>query len=247
MIEHSKIVPPEVSAADHGHATGRALFSAIPFVGGAAVEIFTALLTPQIERRRHEWMTAIGNAIEELQMRDANIVESLQHNEAFQSVLLQASWAAVRNHQSEKLIALKNAVINAAAGHTLEEDWMLLFVRYVDELTPTHFVVLNYLSINEPAIAFLESLQKLSQRFNDESGREVPADHFQLICDDLAARGLLRLSESIRDLPGVYGHTLLQVEDSPNDNPKILVTEYGRAFVSFVLMTKSHSAEEGTE
>jgi hypothetical protein len=234
MSENPDLTPPKISGADHAHATGRAVLSAIPIAGGAAVEIFNAVITPPIERRRQLWMAAVGSVIEQLQKTDANIVETLQNSEKFQSVLLHASWAAVRNHQDEKLTALKNAVLNAAQESKASEDLQLLFVRYVDELTPMHLVVMDFLARNEKEVAALESYQQLIDAFSAIAERQIDSIFFKLVCDDLKARSLVRISNDLKDFPGLYDVTSLAIEKSSSD-PKIIVTNVGRAFIEFVL------------
>ncbi len=178
-------------------------------------------------------MAAVGSAIEQLQKTDANIVGTLQDSEQFQSVLLHASWAAVRNHQLEKLSALKNAVLNAARGTKSSEDLQLLFVRYVDELTPTHLVVLDVLGKCEADVANLESYQDLFALFTAKTNKQIDNLFFKLVCDDLKARSLVRISDHLTDFPGLYDVDNIVAEDD-NKNPRILVTDLGRAFIAFI-------------
>ena len=62
----------------------------------------------------------------------------------FITTILQASQAAIRNHQEEKLEALRNAVLNSALPGAPAEDLQFMFVRYIDELTPWHLSVLKF-------------------------------------------------------------------------------------------------------
>jgi hypothetical protein len=232
---------PQAANGDHALVVVRALMGAIPVVGGSAVELFNAMVTPPIERRRRAWMESVSVAIRELYQNDSSILERIIEDEVFHSVLLDATWVAVRNHQSAKLAALRNAVVNAAAGQSFDEDWKLLFVRYVDELTPTHFVVMSFFVDNEAEIAYLDSLMKLADAVNSKCGNEVPSLYLKLICDDLAARGLIRISDKIRGLPGLYSESLLMIE-ATSSNPKLIVTDFGRGFVAFVLRSGCQSS-----
>jgi hypothetical protein len=234
MNEHPELTPPKLGPADHGHAVGRAALSAVPFAGGAAVEIFNAVITPPIEQRRHKWMASVGSALEQLQKANATIVETLQHSEQFQSVLLHASWAAVRNHQEEKLTALRNGVLNAARASNESEDLQLLFIRYVDELTPTHLVVMDFFVKHEKRVAELDSYQKLFVAFSENTHQKIDNLFFKLISDDLKARSLLRISNDLQDLPGLFEETSLGLETQSSD-PKVIATHLGRAFIDFVL------------
>ncbi len=72
------------------------------------------------------------------------LIERLGSDESFTTVLLSASQIAVRNHQREKLEALKNAVLNSALGVTPDETKRAIFLSLVDRLTPTHIVLLKF-------------------------------------------------------------------------------------------------------
>lgn len=139
----AKYKPPEQDKGDAAYAAGRAALSIIPAVGGVAVELFQFIVTPPIEKRRNEWMREIGQAIQQLE-RDRGInIEQLQSNEVFVDTLLQASQIALRNSQQEKLNALKNAVINSALPHPVEQTLQQMFLNWVDTFTVWHIRVLS--------------------------------------------------------------------------------------------------------
>jgi hypothetical protein len=48
MAEDNKYKPPEGIAADAAHTVARAGLSAVPYVGGAASELFSAVVTPPL-------------------------------------------------------------------------------------------------------------------------------------------------------------------------------------------------------
>ena len=231
MSTEPNLTPPKIDRADHGHATVRSGLGTIPFAGQAAVEIFNALLTPPIEKRRNHWMQSVASAIQELQKKENTLVERLQGDETFQSILLQASWAAVRNHQAEKLTALRTAVKNAAVA---SNETQLLFVRYIDELTPTHLVVMNFFVTHEKDVAHIASYTDLHACFVNTSGNDVEKMFFKLVCEDLNQRGLLRISAQVADYPGLYDVDILTT-DEISDLPHVVVSELGRAFTAFVM------------
>lgn len=231
MSDNSELAVPEKIAADHGHLAARVGISVVPYLGGPALEIFNALVVPPIEKRRYRWMELVGSSIRELQQKEGKIVERLQQDETFQSVLLQASWAAARNHQEEKLIALRTAIQNAAVA---SNDTQLLFVRYVDELTPTHLVVMNFFAAREKDVAGIAKFADLHEIFVKINGAEVEQMFFKLVCEDLHQRGLIRISSYLEDYPGLYDVTNIISEDT-KDLPYLVVSELGRSFVAFVL------------
>jgi hypothetical protein len=128
-------------------------------------------------------------------------------------------------------------VLNAAQGFKASADLQLLFVRYVDELTPVHLLVMSFFVKHEGDVAQFESYQKLFAAFS-EIKQKIDGPFFKLACDDLKARSLVRISDDLQDFPGLYDVTSLAVE-KPSSNPKIIVTDVGRAFFEFVLTDPS--------
>ena len=59
-----ELTPPETSGGDHAHAVTRAGLSSIPLVGGAAAELFSALVTPPLEARLEGWRETVGEALQ---------------------------------------------------------------------------------------------------------------------------------------------------------------------------------------
>lgn len=230
MSSNSELKLTEKTTGDHVHLGARAVISAIPLAGGPVLEIFNALVAPPIERRRNEWMESVASALKELQKKDSLLVERLQQDQIFQSVLLQATWVAVRNHQDAKLRALRIAIQNAAVA---SNDAQLLFVRYVDELTPTHLVVMSFFAKHEEEVAGIAKFGDLHKYFAKCEAFEVDQMFFKLVCDDLNQRGLIRISTHLEDYPGLYDVITISTEETKD--PYIVVSEFGRQFVDFVL------------
>src|SRR6266571_8793264 len=102
MKRDPELDPPKKTAGDAAHALIRAGLSAIPVAGGTAVELFQALVTPPLERRRDTWMREVGEAIQRLESEKKIQLDQLQKDEKFLDTLMQASGAALRTSQEEK-------------------------------------------------------------------------------------------------------------------------------------------------
>lgn len=59
-MANKKFQPPKKSAGDIAHTSAKAALSALPYVGGPAVELFQLVLQPPLEKRRAEWMERIA-------------------------------------------------------------------------------------------------------------------------------------------------------------------------------------------
>lgn len=143
MSEDDRYKPPRRTAADAAHAVARAGLSSIPYAGGAATELFSALVTPPLERRRHDWMERIGEGLRRLEQERKIKIEELRENESFIDTVMQASQASIRNSQAYKRQALRNAVLNAALPHPPDQALQHIFVDLVDTFTEWHIRILE--------------------------------------------------------------------------------------------------------
>jgi hypothetical protein len=137
------------TGGDAAHALAKAGLSAIPVVGGPAVELFQYVVQPPLEKRREAWMADVGQRLKDLESQGLKL-EDLQNNDEFITAVMHASQLALRTHQTEKLAALRNAVLNVAKGRAPEETIQHLFLDYVDSLTELHLQILKIFQAPAP-------------------------------------------------------------------------------------------------
>lgn len=141
----TKLQRPKPSTGDEVHASAGTALSMMPVVGGAAKEIFNAIVAPPLAKRQAKWIKSVVEKLKELEEKIEGFkIENLTENQNFLSIVTYATIIAIRNHQKEKLEALHNAVLNTALSHLIEEDFMHMFLNFVDELTPWHLRLLRY-------------------------------------------------------------------------------------------------------
>jgi hypothetical protein len=188
---------PKMSSGDVVHTGVKTVLSAIPFIGGSAAELFSSIITPPLTNRRDEWVSSIAIGLKELEDKVGGFcIEDLSHNEVFVTTLLHASQTAIRNHQVEKLVALKNAVLNTALSPSVDENTIMIFLSLVDTFTPWHLkVLLLFQNPNEWArlngLNFENAgapIHILQQAFNELRGRRELSDK---LVKDLYANGLM--------------------------------------------------------
>lgn len=142
---------PQKTSFDLAHSIAKAGISAIPLIGGSAAEIFAYIITSPLEKRRDEWIESIANKLLELESKIEEFrLSELSRNEEFITTLIYTSQVALRNHQNEKLEALKNIVLNEALLINIEQDKRLMFIKFIDDLTPSHIRLLLFL--NDPKV-----------------------------------------------------------------------------------------------
>ena len=133
----------KIKKSDLGHAIAKGALSTIPIVGGSVAEIFSLILEPPITKRRDAFLIAIYGELQSLSEKvdDFNI-EELVENEIFITSLTHAVPVAVKNHQIEKITALKNVVLNSALPNAPNEDKQLMFLDFIDSFTSWHLKLL---------------------------------------------------------------------------------------------------------
>jgi hypothetical protein len=139
---------------DVGHALTKAGLSAIPFVGGPVAELMNLIWEPALSKRRDGWLIGLAENLQLLTEKVEGFkLEDLSQNETFITTTIQASQAAIRTHQKEKLNALRNAVLNSALNTNLNDEIQLLCLSLVERLTVSHILILEYFSTCERGIS----------------------------------------------------------------------------------------------
>ena len=176
---------PEPSAKDYAYAILKGAISwlPIPIAGGVAAEILSLIISLPISKRQEEWVTSIAQGLVELQEKVNEFsLENLSENESFITTVLHATQVAIRNHQSEKLKSLRNAVLNTALSSNPDDEKQLMYLIDIDELTTLHLSHLSQIRYQkemtrEEVHLYFEG--KLDEHYADQ------------ILNDLVTRGLL--------------------------------------------------------
>ncbi|MEG8233800.1 hypothetical protein [Pseudomonas orientalis] len=122
----------------------RIALGSVPIAGSAMVEFFNSMFEGPLSRRRTEWMVEVSNALNEILEEGVLSEKDLQENESFVSTVAQACNISLRNHELEKLEALRNAVKNSALPNCPDDDCRQLFLNFVDMCTVTHIRLLQF-------------------------------------------------------------------------------------------------------
>lgn len=215
-------------------------------------ELFGLMASPMTQRR-DEWLESLERRLRDLEGRvDGFRFDTLGQNEQFVSATLQATHAALRTHQKEKLEALCNAVLNAAAKYEPEDDYQTVFLSLIDRFTPAHLRLLK--SFQEPILTKTSSgylLWRLEGTEDENRGwlqlprwardhvpgfREVSKQFIQLLLSDLLSSGLAKPGVVDQSGDGVLvagpptGTGL--IENLPEG--KQWTTEFGSRFLRFI-------------
>jgi len=217
------------SKGDIAYTTAKAGLSLIPILGGVATELFSSIIAPPISKRRDEWLVRIANGLQELQNKLPEFdISLLSQNEIFITTVMHATQTAIKNHHVEKLEALKNAVLNSAVGIKLDENIQLIFLNYIDSLTPWHLRILQFFTNpidwfknnnkTVPNMSMGSPSHCLEDAFDDLRGNR---NFYDLVVKDLFAQGLLGI-ESL--------HTTMSGSGAIASR----TTEFGNQFIIYI-------------
>jgi hypothetical protein len=119
----------------------------MPGVGPAVAESLGTIVGYRSKVALENWLSKLHERMLDLGDRVTTLESSEKANEVC-SIVISAGQAVVKCHQAEKLEALQAAVLNTAISPMENADERAVFVRYIDELTPTHLRMLRIISDN---------------------------------------------------------------------------------------------------
>ncbi|HUD86077.1 MAG TPA: hypothetical protein VMR17_06460 [Xanthobacteraceae bacterium] len=223
-MSDDKYAPPKPSKGDVGHSLAKAALSAVPVVGGSAAELFQLLIQPSLEKRRAAWMEGVADGLKKLEEEGLKL-DDLKDNEEFTSAVMQASQIAMRTHQQTKLDALRNAVLNVAAGQAPEDALQAMFLNFVDTFTEWHLAILKLFQAPPEQKGMMAGglSHVLETAFPDLRGRR---EFYDTIWRDLFQRGLVN-TETLHAM--MSGSGLTQKRTTP----------HGDQFLAFIAEPQS--------
>lgn len=226
---------PKSGSGDHLHSIIKAGVGSIPIIGNATSELFSVVLAPPLVKRREEWMEEIATALYALEQRQQVRFEDLRDNAAFITLLLQASDAAIRSHHVKKVKHLKNAVLNSATNADIKEGLQTLFIRFVNELSVPHLLLLEFMRASESEIRDARSYEEIYSTFNEFDGsKEIGREEFLLLCNDLNSRILVKISPTVSGFDDIDGADIVTTGGGDGVKPTVKVTDIGKQFLIFV-------------
>jgi hypothetical protein len=236
--ERAPIAPTGESARDYAHRAVRVGLGFIPVLGAVAAEIFDIAISTPAERRRDRWIIDVTEALAELAESQDGLLERLGSDERFTTIVLQASSAAVRTHEEEKLCALRNAVLNAALAPSIHETEQQLFIQLVNDLTAWHLRVLQLFADWRRALSHYECRGSFRRSIVAMEYQEMTA-HEHLVHQltfDLVNRALLQPG-----VPQPVGVGSYVVHAVPDDRDMYVTTDWGKALLEFIKDPRNES------
>ncbi len=206
------------------------------------------LIISPATKRRDTWIDEyLSKAYQLITEKVAfSVVENLPNNELFITVVLQATSIALRNHQKEKLEALRNAIINSVLPNAPDESLQLMFLNFIDSFTPCHLIMMDF--IDNPREWCRKNNIRISEimnrfKYNDIgqyrnhsnfleeifTGIKNNSYIYEQALEDITAKGLLISSDGGQKVSEV-GINILDLHKSA-----VSLSNTGKQFIDFIM------------
>lgn len=193
--------PKKTTGQELGHAVVRGAVGAIPVLGSPLAESFTTAIDWKYNKRTAEWMADLAVAVTELQDNDLSF-DDLAESDTFVNAVMNATKAAQSTHQTDKLRALRNGVLNSLDTNAPSDDEQARFFRLVEEFTPAHLKLLGFL--HDPGKTFDDAgIQRTESTMGGSRGslleRAIPEfanqrEWYDLLAADIGSAHLASIS-----------------------------------------------------
>ena len=132
--------------ADKNYGAIKGLISLLPAVGSPVAEFYSTYITPPATKRLYLFLEKLVEELNYLKEKFENFDEAWLQKDNFSTNLLRVREIVIRTHQEQKLVALKNSVLNSVLPESPNEDMQVLFLDFIDSFTLTHLSILEFLN-----------------------------------------------------------------------------------------------------
>jgi hypothetical protein len=202
-MDNESLQPPQPSLGDVMHlgaTTVAGLASLVGVVG--AGEAFKFFFASPMEKRTQKWMQNMADAVIELQQRSGVDIQTIQENEEFLTLLIQATQIAYKTHLEAKHQSLKKALMNSYASE-LDFDRKQVLMSLIDTLTVTHILLLQAVkdygrsTIGKQSI---ETFHNTVQVLGNLQNKAMTLPDFIDFLTDLEQRALIEVTPGFLDV-----------------------------------------------
>lgn len=211
-------------------SAAKAAISIIPYVNGAILEAFKRF--DPVEKRQLRWRDEVTEAINRILNDFQRPIEDLAQDQAFVSSLMTATEIAVRNHQEEKIGALRNALVSCASPSYSDYDFNARMLLLIDELGVADVALLHAIQLHELALSKLKNLDLVFAKLCEVSDQQLDRYTFRAIFQDLQSKFLVSLGD-VEDIDEFRSKQVSLVTEESGVRP-VTITDLGIKFLRFI-------------
>lgn len=229
--------PPGKSAGrEIVERTVEAALGSVPLAGNALAVAFVTAIGWRLEERREKWFTELAEGVEELRQRvDGLDLDAVAGDDRFTDAVVSATRTVEHAHQTEKIKALRNAVLNSALPGAPDADTQAIMMNLVDRFTPSH---LRLLALWDNPSAWFASHGIPHPAEASSFGAAIPTSRTVTVeagITELQGRkDLYMLIASELIAVGLMVEVNLGISVTPRALMDRLTTDFGRQFLTFI-------------
>lgn len=184
--------PPQVSGLNDGTLLALKIGLGLLFPGAGPVvaETLGSLIGHRNQLSITEWLTKLQEQLNLLQLHAEALDNPLKVDEVLAAALA-AGQAAQRTHLEEKRETLRRAVLNVALSPVEGADERSVFLRFIDELTPTHLRMLRLIADNKKDLSYVTRHSSLFDKLQEKGMGLSQRDDCYLYFRELLTRDLV--------------------------------------------------------
>ena len=192
------------------------------------------------ERRQEDWLKCIAEKIENMPQEQEEQLRNFFEEEEGKTLLFQATVAAIATHKRDKLLAIRNVLLNTICDSNSYYDQKEIYVGIITDLEPYDLVLLKIINTHCLEFGAVDSYEG-AFAISKANGFDGDRDDFFLMLNKLRSKSLIRISEHINGFDDVYTVDVVIIgeNESGYSKPKIKVTALAEKLIAYIEETNS--------
>lgn len=205
-----------------------ASFGMVPVIGAALDEIFFEVGN-RIKANRFE-IFVNELAVKLKSIEESMISQDYLTSEAFYDTVNGTIKASIETNQKNKHLIFANIIKYSILNRSLyEEDLINIFIKWTNELSINHIMILKFIIDNFYIINKIYSIIKLRNIFMEQYSVSIEEYEFQMYVLDLNKYSIIRVSKDVEEFGGGSGYAMA---DEGADG--FLITVLGSKYAAFL-------------
>ena len=206
----------------------KASFGMVPVIGAALDEIFFEVGN-RIKANRFE-IFVYELAISLKSIEENMISQDYLASEEFYDIVNGTIKASIETNQKNKHLIFANIIKYSILNKSLyEEDLINIFIKWTNELSINHILILKFIIENFEIISKIYSMLELRDVFTEKCSVSIEEYEFQMYVLDLNRYSIIRVSKDVEEFGGGSGYTMA---DEGADG--FLITVVGSKYATFL-------------
>ena len=206
----------------------KGFLNTLPVVGSLFAELY--------DIRKKLYQNRINQIVELLYEKVADIELILSQklvSENFVDICREVVTTSTKTSSESKHKALAAILIDNLETENGEEnyDLSLTFIRFINEFTENHLLILKYLHKYQSELVEIGSYNSLFEKFTTAHKQPFDKYEFKFYCEDLRTKGLISMEAGLNDFDKKSAYRLLE----GHKDASVFVTSFGDKFISYLL------------